>query len=741
VKILDFGLAKLASSSSGDGASALETAARLTSEGVVLGTVGYMSPEQAAGRVADFRSDQFSFGVVLYELLGGRRAFARATAAETLVAIMREEPPPLSDVSMPSALDWLLERCLAKDPEERFAATRDLARDLGAVQRYLSDVGNASSPRRASRAPWALTAAVAGLVVGAVLVLAVRRRVPAPAPPNIRFEVPPPNGGEFFSTVETQPIALSPDGTRLALVASAPTGGAPVLTAAAQAQRTRAVWIRELSKLEPHAVPGSEGASSVFWSPDGRNLAFFTPSKLKRVEVSSGGAPVTICDVPVAVGRAGTWGAGGDILFASVQGDSIFRVPASGGAPEKVLVADAASGEYRLVWPWYLPDGKRFLYMARSKQQPARMMLGGDGPPRVVLTATSAAEFAAPDHLVYARDGVLLSQRFDASKGRVSGEPVPIADRVAYFLSSGWAMFTVSQTGTVAFQSHRSSSRLAWFDRTGREMETIGPKGSYLEVSLSRDGRKAYYDRTEPGIGTYDAFTLDLARGIETRLSASPETEIAPIELADGRFVYGATRQGQPQLYVLDTATGREERLVPGEGTFQVPEDLSPDGRTLLYVERTSQIPFGLWSLPLSPPGKPTPLFTSTGFGCGSAHFSPDGRLVAFLSDESGRSEAYVTPFPGPGPRTRVSSEGATAVRWAHGAPQLFYLSADGRLMTVKASANPNLSLGAPEPLFAPAGRRWVDFDVNPDGSRFLAIVPEVVGPEQPLTVAIGLPD
>jgi serine/threonine protein kinase/Tol biopolymer transport system component len=749
VKLLDFGLAKLRERVEAGELSRQQTSdAPLTGAGVVLGTLGYMAPEQLEGRPADARTDLFALGTVLYEMATGKRPFPGDTSTAVITAILTSEPPAVSAVRAlsPPSFDRVVRTCLAKDPDERWQSAADLGRELSWIESEPSaTTGDASAagPERIP-APRAPLRVIPWIIASAAVVLSgvalVRSKSPKTGPPRpVRFSVSPPAGRAFFMTYEATALAVSPDGSRIAFIVTGAPRTGPNPTGAASSGEGRGIWIRDVSALESRPMPGTEGASSLFWSPDGRSLGFFTPDKLKRIELG-GGAPVTICDIPIGAGNSGTWGAAGDILITNIQGVAISRVPATGGKPVNVVEADASRGEIRLNWPWYLPDGKRFLYFVRLRDKSARAMLAEPGkPPRAILSVSSIVQYAEPGLLFFAREGAFLAQRFDWRSGRLSGEPIPIAEHVELFETSGRASFAVSLSGTLAYQSHESVSRLVFFDRAGHETGTVGAPGDYLDVSFTRDGHRVYYDRTQPGIGTFDVWSFDLERGVESRITSSPDTEIAGLELPDRKsIVYSASRVAQPQLYRLDVATGREEALAPGPGTFQIGEDVSPDGRTLVYIERTSTTPFDIWTLPLSGTGKPAPLLRSR-FSKGGVRFSPDGRYLSFVSDESGRPEAYVMPFPGPGERTRVSAGGALIVRWSRGGHELFYVSPDRRLVSVPVRTTPSLWLGTPAVLFPIPGRAgWTSFDVPPDGKRFLAVVPEVVASEQPLTVVVG---
>ena len=732
-KIADFGLAKLAETSSGE-LSRLPTSDGLkTSDGIVMGTIAYMSPEQASGRAVDFRSDQFAFGSILYEMLAGKPPFRRASPGETMAAVIRDEPDP-PGAGVPRQLFWTVERCLSKEPADRYGSTRDLARELALLRQHLSEMTsgeavvpsrNAIAGRRRDVIPWA----IAGVLLLGVIVLAIRplsQRPPSAG--SIRFSVPPPSKGAFSWLVEDSFLAVSPDGSRLAYVASDPRG-----------QR---IFLRPLSDPAARPIPGTEGADSLFFSPDGRSIAFFAEGKLKRVELS-GGAAVAICDVPL-IGPywSGTWGSGDDVLFAGVtRGRGIFRVSASGGVPTEVIHADLSRGEARVGWPWFLPDGRRFLYLLRYTDGHGNLMLAEPGKrPRPVMPMLSAVQYVDAGYLIFAKDGALLAQRFDPESGRVTGEPFSIAEQVRYFLSTGAAAFAVSRTGTLAYQSQESVSRLTWFDRTGRELSSVGPRGRYMTVSISSDGRRALFDRARSGVGTFDVWSLDLERGTETPVASGPETDVFAIWLPGGRNIaFSADRGHAPTLFRKDLATGREEKLLPdapGE-EFQIAQDVSPDGRSLVYMEATEHGRYDLWTFPLDGAGRPVP-FLRAPFPKLAARFSPDGRYLAMISAESGQPEVYVTPYPGPGERIRVSTGGARRLRWSRDG-ELLFVSRDNRLMTVQIRTAPSLQIGTPTELFALNEKwPWLDFDVSPDGKRFLAIVPEIVADELPLDVVVN---
>jgi Tol biopolymer transport system component len=740
VKLLDFGLAKAMTPETlpSDLTSSPTVAGRaaLTQEGTILGTFPYMAPEQLEGKETDGRTDIFAFGATLYEMATGRRAFSGSNQASLVSAILRDEPASISSIlpMTPHALDRVVRKCLAKDPEDRWQNAADLRSELQWIAEGGSQAGGTaptiSRTWRRERLAWAAAATLFVALAAAALLRPGSPRLSAPA---FRFGLAPPEKGAFEYSIVGTFLAVSPDGSRIGYVASDPQDG-------------RRIWVRPLSTLDARPIAGTEGASSLFWSPDGRLIGFFAGGKLRRIDIS-GGAAVPICDVPGG-GGMGTWGRGGNILFSSIQSTAIYRVSSSGGEPAEVVRADPSRGEGRLAWPWFLPDGERFLYLLRLAGNAAKLMLAEPGkPPRALMAMLSAVQYADPGYLVFSREGTLLGQRFDWKTGRLSGEPFAISEHVRYFLATTSAAFALSRSGTLAYQAQEDVRRLVWIDRTGREVGTVGPPGGYVRFSIAPDGRRIFFDRARPGIGTPDIWSFDLERGVETRITSDVGAELAPLGMRDGRgLIYSVASGTPPQLYLRDLATGKEKPLFPKVGSFHQAEDISPDGRTLAWVERNSEHgTYGAWTAPLSDTGTPVPLLESP-FHIAQLRFSPDGRFVALVSAESGRDEAYVMPYPGPGEKTRVSLGGASLLRWSRDGRELFYLSADRRLISVPIRTTPSLQLGSPTELFSVKERDWQTafgnedgcFDVSPDGKRFLAAVPEVLADKLPLTVVVN---
>ena len=701
VKLLDFGLAKLMLTIS-PGAPSIATVAAtppLTDRGAIAGTVHYMAPELFEGCPADARSDLYALGAVIYEMTTATRAFR---------APMHVLSPP--------ALDTLVRTCLAADPDERWQSAHDVRLQLTSIATAPREDARSRSRRWSTWMPWG--AAIASLISAllmAALLFGRSQRNPAAAAPAVHFLIPPPQGGAFADNVETLGIALSPDGTQLAYVA-------------ADAAGARRVWLRALSSVDARPVAGTEDARTVIWSPDGRSIAFFAADKLKRLTVPDG-APVTVSDVP-NVRVSATWG-DGQILFAAVPG-GLFRVAVGGGTPVLERAVDRAAGDINAQWPWFLPDGKRYLDPTRRADGSGTARLAEIGNPASteLVQVVSSLQYVDPGYLVFARDGTLLAQRFDLSAARTIGEPFPVVEPVRYFLSTGAATFATSRTGVLVYQPHPERARLVWLDRAGKELGVISEAAGHGRVRIAADGRRVLFDRATPNLGTYDLFLYDLARGVEQRLTTARLSESGGVWLPGGQsamFTGGAP----PHLFRRNLTTGAQEEI-PRQPNFSLTEDASPDGKTFVFTARTPRGNFDIWMLPLAG-GAPSPLL-ETPFDEMAVRFAPDGRHLAFASDESGRYEIYVAPFPLTGEKIRVSAGGGNLPRWSRDGRELFYVSADLHLVSVPVRATPSLSFGGPQPLFpvsramkwddAKSTDAWPDFDVSADG-RFLAIVPQ----------------
>jgi len=703
VKLLDFGLAKTSSTAS----AGMATVGPVTAEGALVGTFQYMAPELLEGRAADHRSDIWALGAVIYEMATGERLF---------------KSTPL--VILPAALDRLVRTCLAVDPDDRWQSARDVSLQLAGIASS-GDVEPVQPRGPVAWWPWAFVAA--SLAFGAVALL--RPGSGTPVAPRVIFDVPPPEGGDFIDSVETIGFALSPDGSQLAYLAADAAGGT-------------SVWLRPLSSFADRSVPGTEGARSVFWSPDSRSIGFFARGKLMRLDLPDG-SPITIADVP-DVRAAATWGDGA-ILFA-VLPTGIYRVSLSGGKPVLEVAPDHAKAEVSAGWPAFLPDGRRYLYVARTGDDLAVVRLAEPGkPPRDIMTALSTVQYLDRGIIAFARDGALFGQNVDAQSLAVVGEPFPIAEPVRYFLSTGAASFTASRTGVLAYQRHLLKGRIVWLDRAGKESGSIGDSTvTTARARISPDGTRVVFDRTQPRTGTYDLWTYDIDRAVEQSVTSARMSEISGVWLRGANaIIYSGGVP--PHLIRRDLTTGTEKVLLSSPG-FDVAEDTSPDGKTVVFRRRTLRGTFDIWSATLGDSPSASPI-VETPFDEASVRFSPDGRHIAFESDESGRYEVYIATFPNAAVKTRVSTAGGSLPRWSRDGHELFFVAADRHLMSVPVSPGVPIALGSAAPLFdIPAGSAggdfnpnngWTDFDPSPDGKRFLAVVPEPAG-RKPVTVMMG---
>ena len=727
VKLLDFGLAKPADPMfAASDAHSTRVLTNVTMAGAVMGTVPYMAPEQLEGRPADWRSDIFALGAVLHEMATGKRAFNGSSQASIASAILTSDPPPIASSS---ALDRIVRVCLARDPDRRWQSAHDVALQLEGLQNRVDAEPPPISRGRASYLPWAIAAGA--LVVAAVALIWSASRSTAgtqgtglPAAKVVMFPLPPPPGGSFTQSVEWNPVAVSPDGQRIAYSARSADG------------RVR-LWLRTLGAVDGRPVEGTEGVSSMFWSPDGKSLAFFAFGKLKRFELS-GGAPVAICDVREGIGQTGTWGADGQIVFASVQGEALLSVSASGGSPVEMRKRSLGGGERRLTWPTFLPDGRRLFYLLTASDDTGSvMLLSPDGSSREVLKVKSNVQYVDPGYLLYSSDATLVARRFDLATGAISGDPIVVGDHISYFRATGLAPFSASRTGVIAYQANQDESRMAIFDRTGRELAQVGTGGA-LHVRLSADERMLLFSRIDPRTSTFDIWTRDLDRGLETRITTDPATDVMANWAPDGTLIYSAVRGAAPRLFRRTLATGKDEELSPEGVGMQTATSVSPDGSSFLYSQRTDRGNYDLMIRRFSD-NATTPFRTSPASE-EDARFSPDGKLVAFVTDETGRGEVVVAPFPS-GPTTPVSTTGGANPRWSSNGRELLYITPDGELMAVPVQPGPPVTIGKAARLSAaraPDGR-WGEFEVMADG-RLLAVVRTRVASQQPMTVIVDWP-
>jgi serine/threonine protein kinase len=729
VKILDFGLAKLTQPEKGGLQTNLPTETAGTEPGVVMGTLGYMSPEQVRGRAADARSDIFSFGAILYEMLSGKRAFHRDTAADTMSAILREEPPDLSSTNrqVSPALDRIIRHCLEKDPETRFHSAHDLAFDLDALSgAQTADTQVAVSATRRPKLTAALVAfaVIVSLLAAALAVFAGLRSRREPAAHSMRFAIPIPPGTVYSRSPLSRAVSISPDGTRLAIEA-------------VSRGRSR-LYLRPLDSEEAVELEGSLDATFPFWSPDSRFIAFFAEGKLKKIP-ATGGHPEELCEAPFAL--VGTWNREGTILISRLAPPGIYRVSDKGGQAIRVTAPEPSRYEVNLLSPHFLPDGRRFLYVVNPPQtaEDRELRLGSleSKESRTVARLDSRAEYVAPGYLVFVREGALYAQPFDDRKARLHGEPRLLAENVHYHLGPSNAAFSVSEAGILAYETAAPPSRLVWLDREGREIGQLGQPSVVQGLRISPEGGRVAVDIADRRTGTSDIWLFELSRGISTRLHFDPVDEILPVWSPDGsKLIYRSDRQGAPDIYEMAIAVPGSEKPLLKEPGLQQAEDVSRDGRFLVYLNQMQTTVWAIWLLPLQGDRKPLP-WLRTRFNLASPRFSPDGRWIAYESDESGVPEIYMALTEGGGEKRRISPAGGRRSRWRRDGKELYYIAPGSRLMALPVTLGPPLEVGAPVPLLR--GEPEIEnYDVAPDGSRFLVSTPAEKVRESPIRVIVN---
>ena len=732
-KILDFGLARMQQPQAG---ATDETMTARTEPGVVMGTAGYMSPEQVRGLEADHRSDIFSFGVMLHEMLSGQRAFQGETSVDTMQAILRQDPPELPR-TVPGGVREVVCHCLEKDAANRFQSARDLGFALHALSQGDSqgEVPVAPIVSAPPRRGWLLIAMLLFAVAATGFFAGMYVR-PAKAPDlPIVSQISPPAGETFaLQGFAAGPPVLSPDGQRLAFVAVGSDG-------------KQRLWVRQLNAATAQPLQGSDGSTFPFWSADSRYIGFLANNKLSRID-ASGGPPLAIADVAASWG--GAWSRDGTILFAPNASTAvIYRVPASGGTPQPVTKLDASRGEDSHVWPQFLPDGKHFLFYANSNNPQnnatyAATLDGGE--PKLLVRGDSNAVYALPGYLLFVRQDTLMAQRFDAGNLRLTGEATPLAEHAAANLTVGRGNFTVSETGILTYVAGSGSSaanRILWFDRSGKQMAGTGPPGAYFSPRISPDGRKLAVSIEAPGTTNISIWVFDLARGVPTRLTFSPSVEGHTAWSPDGKTIaFMSNRSGQFHLYqTAADGTGNTSPLVVDDAEEYNPL-FSPDGRYLIFRRLSAQsgAHFEIWAMPLYGDRKAFPVVQS-GADAAQPALSPDGKWLAYSSKESGRSEIYVVPFGQGSGKWLVSTGGGNWPRWRHDGKELFYLSLDKKITSAEISADgSSLVVGKVAPLFqvnVATSLGWF-YDVSADGKTFVVLNQEQAA--EPLTLVVNWP-
>ena len=640
--MLDFGLAKAIAADSAPAvvaASPTITSPAATAMGTIMGTAAYMSPEQARGRAVDKRTDIWSFGAVLYEMLTGRRAFDGEDVSDTLANVLKREPdwsalPP----DTPPAIERVLRRCLTKDPRLRTHDVADIRIDLDDREPAARIAAGDRSGRLKvfERAAWiGVTLAFAALAG----VVWWRGRAAEPLPqPVLRFQIPPPDkhsfgalGGAGLGSVT--PSALSPDGTRIVFYAEDGTGKG-------------SLWLRELDSFEAaRELPETGDAFQPFWSPDNQSIAFFAERKLYRLDVARGGRH-EVCPI-TGNPRGGSWSATGSIVFATTNPQSLMRVASQGGKPAPIRLSGAENQLGPISWPTFLPDGRRFLYAARTKVGAVGTVylasIESDTDVRSVVTSDTQAVFVAPGYLLFGRDTRLLHQAFDVETGQVSGDAVAVVDRLRMMTQIALGEFSASNTGMLAYRSGLdASNQFTWVDRKGAPQGTVGAPGRYRTSALSPDGRRLVYtDLTDDNLKL-----LDLRTQITTVLTSEPGSETAPVWSSDGKYVYYRSDNGGVFRKEPDGTSGPIKVL---DGLINGPSQFVKDptlGSLLLYFGiLPNQTSMDILILPLDGPRSPRAIVATPSADV-EPQVSPDGKWLAYASSETGAPQLYVSPFP-----------------------------------------------------------------------------------------------
>jgi Tol biopolymer transport system component len=717
-KLLDFGLAKTTRPAVGTNESMVPTTpVNITVRGTILGTFQYMAPEQIEGLEADSRTDVFAFGCVLFEMLAGKPPFEGKTDASLIGAILKDEPPAISTVRpvVPVSLTRMVATCLAKKPDDRWQSASDLRRELKWLADGHAPVESAALQPRVdvvvSRAlPWVLAGVLGSALVAALLLWSPWRSTAAPDAPVTRLHIAPPDGHKFDRVT---PPAVSPDGRTLVFAAVSDEGKSQL-------------WMRPLASLTALPLADTDNGIYPFWSPDNKSIGFFANGKLKRIALS-GGPAIALADA--ATGRGASWSPDGTIVFAPSIYDGLHQVAAAGGVVRPATRFEPGTPTQK--FPCFLPDGRHFIYLfgagGRDQQSIRIGSLDAIEESRPLLDGVDSAARYAQGHVLFVRGTTLLGRPFDARRQAFTGDEVPIAE---HLLNHGvplqsW-VFSASENGVLAYQSEVTPTlRLMWRDRAGTPVAAVGDPGDLGGVRLSPDGRTAAVGVEDAMNGGSDIWLYDLARGLRSRLTSGQGYQGDPVWSPDGRvIVYASNRRGRYDLYRKAADGSRSEELLYADNLLKLPDSFSSDGGYLAY-EVTSDPKTGgdIWILPdpLGPIGttKPYPVMR-TAFDEKSPRFSPDGRWIAYASNESRRFDVYVAPFPGPGGKRQVSTAGGTQPRWRSDGRELFYRGADNALMAATVAVNAKngaFDVNRIERLFGPV---LGSYDVSADGRRFL---------------------
>jgi serine/threonine protein kinase/Tol biopolymer transport system component len=750
-KLMDFGLAKplgtpAAPSGSGSAPPSFTAAATmsgpsplspLTTAGSIIGTIQYMSPEQIEGKEADARSDIFAFGAVLYEMVAGKRPFAGKSQISLASSILEADPESIGALKpqTPPAFEHVVNTCLQKNPEDRYQTAHDIKIELQWIAADRSSLAVATATPAIShsreRIAWAV-AAVMAIALCVVALVFLNRTIPTVS--STRTVIDPPAKTALNLTGDfAGPPVLSPDGASIAFT-SAGVDGKTIL------------WVRPMNFLEAHALPGTEGAIFPFWSPDGRSLGFFAESKLKTIDLN-GGAPLVIADAPF--GRGGAWGPGGVILFTPSTQSPLMRVSATGGTPVPVTKLDLAQHTSHR-WPFFLPDGKHFLYLA-IHHDPSRAgnnilyYASLDGRENRQLFRSQSNAVYGSGFVLFGRGDQLMVQTFDPASGTLGGEAQSLANGVVDDISTWHMDASASNNGLLVFGSGGTADwQLVWMDRNGKQIGTVADKLTNLQTArLSPQGDRI---ALQIDTGMNDIWVLDLARGVRTRLTFGPVSNTYPVWSRDGKWIaYTSDRNGHSMLYRKPSDGSGAEELLLMDDQVDLGSDWSPDGKYLIYSRGPSGSNWEVWGLPLEGERKPWLIVPHAGNSSSNeGRFSPDGRWLAYTSTESGTSQVYVVAFRGGQGKWQVSTDDGVSPLWSKDGKELYYFNSVTRTVfavpVTESKSNGALQFGATLALATnPASFGGAVYDVSPDSKKILMnVVSQQVS--QSVTVVTNFP-
>ena len=715
-KLLDFGLAQTAVPPRARDATEEK---RLTEEGMVVGTVQYMAPEQISGAAVDTRTDIFAFGAVLYEMVTGVVAFDGENRMSLAAAILSGEPRPLRKLQplAPLALDRVIRTCLAKDPDDRWQSAHDVMLELLWIGESKPQTAAVETPPpRRNWMAWSVAAAAA--VVAAILAIAYLR-ARSPPPPSLRTSIVAPAGVvPTFNIENCGSLTISPDGRYVTFAAKGPDG-------------KTMLWLRPLDG-EARPIPGTETATFPFWSPDSKAIAFFAEGKLKKTDLT-GAVPASLCDVQLEP-RPGSWNRDGTILFSPTSFSPIFRISAAGGAATPVTKLDAGETTHR--WATFLPDGKHFLYMAGTHASGTKSETNAiyvdsiDKPGRKLLLRARSNVVYVDGHLLYARDTTLVAHPFDPKTLEPTGDPVPVAKDVQYAPDYFFSIFSVSQQGTLLYVGASSDkSVLRVCDRAGKELEIIGEPDVYRDVAVSPDGKRLALTIVDPATAVANIWLHDLQRNVRTRFTFATSDRDNPVWSPDGKRIAYTGALADGDLFLKDVEGSAAEDLVYHGRAVRAPTGFSPDGKEILF---TANDYFGktaedVWVVAAARGSAAHPVVQTKARETGAV-FSTDGRWVAYVSNETGQYEVFVTRYPNAGGKLQVSTNGGTGPHWRSDGRELLFLAPDGKLLVAPVETEgASIQFGKAVPLFALGDS--AASDCLPDHSRWFIAKPVAWNP------------